>query len=246
MVTLFFLGYIGWLAVSTVRREWLRARDPARYPVPRRLPSKVVRNLAGRQLLFVAVLGAAFALGDWSWPSIGVPARIRWPETLLAGEVGFAALLLTYVAILLATRRLAVMRRVATRGNLRLWPRRRRDKWIAAIAIMVFNPFVEEIVMRGILIHHWALALGSPVLPIVVGCVLNGILHWYQGWRMQVWHALYFVVAVTLLYSPSGLPAAIFAHVFGDVIPILTLRRSLRVVRKAHLKVLREKLAKAA
>src|SRR5689334_23400652 len=183
MVTLFFLAYIGWLAGSTVRREWLRARDPARYPVPRRLPSRVVLNLAGRQLLFVAVLCVSFALGDWSWPSVGVPPGVDWSQVLLAGEIGFLAVLLAYMAILLATRRLSAMRRVATSGNLRLWPRRRRDKWIAAIAIMVFNPFLEEIVMRGILIHQWALALGSPVLPIIVGFLLNGVLHWYQGWR---------------------------------------------------------------
>jgi hypothetical protein len=77
------------------------------------------------------------------------------------------------------------------------------------------------------LIHQWALFFGSAAIPIVVGFVLNSLLHWYQGWRMQLWHAMYFAIAVGLLYSQWGLVAAITAHVFGDVMPFVGLRRNL-------------------
>jgi hypothetical protein len=61
--------------------------------------------------------------------------------------------------------------------------------------------------------------------------VLNSLLHWYQGWRMQLWHVLFFALAVSLLYSPWGILAAITAHVFGDLAPVISLRRQLLRVR---------------
>ncbi|HTU66439.1 MAG TPA: CPBP family intramembrane glutamic endopeptidase [Steroidobacteraceae bacterium] len=234
MTITFFLAYVGGLAGLSAWLHWQRAQDPVRYPTPRRLPRQTVFEFAGRQLLFVAVAWATFAAGDWTWRSVGVPARFRWEEVVLVGEVAFLGVILVNLLVLFLGRRLGPMRLTAVRGNLRAWPRRRDEKWIAGIAIMVFNPFVEELVMRGILIHHWGLVLGSPVVPVIVGFGLNGALHWYQGWRMQLWHALFFVAAVTLLYSPWGLPAAMVAHVFGDVLPFAVLRRNLRSAHKAR------------
>ena len=51
------------------------------------------------------------------------------------------------------------MRLAAVRGNLRVWPRKRSLKIVATIFFVVFNPFTEELVMRGILIHQWGLLL---------------------------------------------------------------------------------------
>jgi membrane protease YdiL (CAAX protease family) len=126
-----------------------------------------------------------------------------------------------------------VMRLAAARGNLSVWPRRRSHKIFAAVFIMGFNPFTEELVMRGILIHQWGLLLGSAVIPVIVGLVLNALLHGYQGWRMQPWHAMYFATSVALLYSPWGLIAAVTAHVLGDVLPFVHLRRNLQRARAA-------------
>lgn len=233
-VLVFFLLYVGGLAVRVCMR---------RRPVPNRLSNEQLRNFGARQLLFVAVLIVAFRAGSWSAASVGIPAPIRWPETILAGEIGFLVVLLANLLLMLALRRLGPMRLMTTRGNLRIWPRGRAAKWVAALFIMVVNPFVEELVMRGILIHHWGLMLGSPVLPIVVGLLLNGALHWYQGWRSQGWHAMYFAVAVWLLYSPWGLPAAMAAHVLGDVLPILVLKRNLKAAHKARRRALRKAAA---
>ena len=227
---LFFLVYTTALAVRVALR---------RQPLPRRLSNAALRSFGARQVLFVVVLCLGFLSGGLSAGSVGIPHRIRWPETILAGEIAFLAVLVGNLLLMLALRRLGPMRLVAARGNLRAWPRGRPDKWLAAVVIMVFNPFVEELVMRGVLIHQWGLILGSPVLPIITGVVLNGALHWYQGWRMQAWHAMYFTVAVWLLYSPWGLPAAMAAHVLGDVLPVLLLKRNLKASHAARRRELR-------
>jgi membrane protease YdiL (CAAX protease family) len=233
-IVLFFLAYNCLLAA----RVAMRRREP-----PNRLSNHQLRNFGARQLLFSAVLALGYAVGQWDAASVGIPAQIRWADTLLAGELGFLVVLVCNLLLLLALRRLGVMRLVAARGNLRIWPRGRVAKWFAALFIMVFNPFVEELVMRGVLIHQWGLILGSPALPIFVGLLLNGALHWYQGWRMQAWHAIYFAMAVCLLYSPWGLPAAITAHVLGDVLPILLLKRNLRSAHRARRRALRKAAA---
>lgn len=230
----FFLLYNLALVREVVVRHWRQARDPSTPAMPRRLSHGQLARFGARQLLFVVVLIVGFALGAWTPESVGIPERIHWPETVLAGEIGFLAALLGNLLLMAALRRVGTMRLVAVRGNLRIWPRGVAAKWVAALFIMVFNPFVEEIVMRGVLIHHWGAILGSPILPIVLGFLLNGALHWYQGWRMQAWHAMYFGIAVALLYSPWGLPAAIAAHVLGDVLPIVLLKRNLKAAHKAR------------
>jgi membrane protease YdiL (CAAX protease family) len=233
-IVLFFLAY----KLALVARVFTRRQEP-----PRRLGNRQLRNFGARQLLFVAVLTAGHAAGLWSAASVGIPERVHWAETVIAGELGFLAALAGNLLLMVALRRLGAMRLVAARGNLRVWPRGRIAKWFAALFIMVFNPFVEELVMRGVLIHQWGLVLGSPVVPVIVGFLLNGALHWYQGWRMQAWHATYFAVAVWLLYSPWGLPAAMVAHVLGDVLPILLLERNLKSAHAARRRALRKAAA---
>ncbi|HEX6397096.1 MAG TPA: CPBP family intramembrane glutamic endopeptidase [Steroidobacteraceae bacterium] len=170
----------------------------------------------------------------WTPESVGWRRETPLIESFLAGEIAYLLVLLVNLLILRVAGRYRSMRLAAVRGNLRIVPRGKVARWLAAIFIMVFNPFTEEIVMRGILIHQWGLLLGSPVIPIAVGLLLNGALHWYQGWRMQMWHALFFCAVVTLLYSPWGLAGAITAHLFGDVFPLLFLRRQLRGAHKAR------------
>jgi membrane protease YdiL (CAAX protease family) len=165
---------------------------------------------------------------------VGIPESGHVLEGILAGEVAFLVLVLVYGLALRAFGVFAVMRTAANRGNLRAWPRGRRDKWISTLCFMVLNPFNEELVMRGILIHQWGLLLGSPILPIALGFALNATMHGYQGARLQAWHALFFATAVYLLYSPWGLTAAITAHVLGDVFPFLYLRHNLRRARIAQ------------
>jgi membrane protease YdiL (CAAX protease family) len=228
---LVFLIYNTMLAVRAVMRQ---------QPLPRRLSTASLRSFGARQVLFLIVLYLGFSSNGLNAASVGIPAQIRWPETILAGEIGFLAALVVNLLLLLVLRQIGPMRLTAARVNLRIWPRGRVEKWFAALFIMVLNPFVEELVMRGVLVHQWGLILGSAVLPIAVGFALNGALHWYQGWRMQAWHATYFAVAVWLLYSPWGLPAAMAAHVLGDVLPILSLKRSLRAAHAGRRRSLRK------
>lgn len=240
---LFFLAYTCALAGRSCWRLWKLAHDPSMAPAPRRLTRGQLIEFGGRQILFTAILVLGFQYGAWNRESVGIPEQIRWADTILAGEVAFLVVLLANAGVSLLARRLQRMRAAAARGNLRLWPRGRAAKWIAALFIMGFNPFVEELVMRGILIHQWGEMIGSPVLPVIIGFFLNAALHLYQGWRVQLWHAMFFGAAVYLLYSPWGLPAAIAAHVLGDVLPIVALRRQLRVIRRSRQRERRKALA---
>lgn len=241
-----FLAFNVLLIAGFLRQRWRYAHDPDAPPLPRRLTGKRVRAFAIRQLLLVGVLAITWVTGDWTAGSVGIDTRSAlWIESIVAGETGFLTLMLVYALLLFVSRRQLTMQRAAARGNLFVWPRKRSHKIVAGIFIMGFNPFTEELVMRGVLIHQWSLILGSTVIPIIVGFVLNSLLHWYQGWRMQLWHALYFAMAVYLLYW-WGLIAAITAHVFGDAMPILTLRRSLRRIRATQRAARAARAAQAA
>lgn len=224
------------LVARFLRGQWRHARDPQSHPLARRLPGSAVISFGVRQLVLVAVLAYTWHAGAWDAASVGVHHPDLWMESVLAGEIGFLALIVGYSLLLWLGRRIPAMRLAAVRGNLRIWPRTRALKIVATIFFVVFNPFTEELVMRGILIHQWGLLLGSPALPIVVGFALNSLLHGYQGWRMQFWHALFFAVAVGLLYSRWGLIAAITAHVFGDLAPVISLRRQLLRARNEQRK----------
>lgn len=235
----FFLIFQVVLIAAHFHWRWRQRRDPQAPSPPRRLTPQGVRDLVLHQLLLATVLGVTYWLGAWNGASVGsafVPEL--WQLSLvsiLVGEIGFLALILVYWLLLAVAGRFERMRLTATRGNLLLWPRKTSHKMITAVFIMIFNPVTEELVMRGILIHQWGLLLGSPVIPIMVGFVLNALLHWYQGWRMQLWHAMFFALAVTLLYQ-WDLVAAITAHLLGDVLPFLVLRRNLQRVRAARRK----------
>src|SRR5688572_14329269 len=226
-LVVFFLAFNCLLVTRFLHGHWQRARDPDAHPLARRLPASAVIGFGVRQLVLVAVLAYSWRVGAWDAASVGVHRPDLWMESILAGELAFLGLMIGYTLLLRLAGRVPAMRLAAIRGNLRVWPRQRSLKILAAFFFVVFTPFTEELVMRGILIHQWGLLLGSPVLPIVVGLLLNSLLHWYQGWRMQFWHALFFAVAVSLLYSPWGLVAAITAHVFGDLAPVISLRRQL-------------------
>jgi membrane protease YdiL (CAAX protease family) len=232
------LAYNCLLVAAFIHHRWKLAK-PGAPPLPKRLGNAEVAQFGIRQLALVGLLAYTFERYAWTPESVGFRPGTPLMECILAGEIAFLLVVLVNHAILRLTGKFRSMRLVAVRGNLRIVPRGRVAKWAMAIFVMVFNPFTEEIVMRGILIHQWGLLLDSPAIPIAVGFVLNGALHWYQGWRMQMWHALFFGAAVTLLYSPWGLAAAITAHVFGDVLPLVTLRRQLRAAHKARRLALR-------
>jgi hypothetical protein len=222
---------------------WRHAQRPPT-PAPRRPAPAQVWRIASLQVAAVIALFVLYLRGDWNSASVGFVATNSVLDvlyTILAGEIGFMAVVLSHLAAFALIGRLNVMRQLAARINLALWPRRPRERWVFAVAVMIVNPVTEELILRGVLVYQWGLLLGSPVVPILVAFVLNALLHAYQGWRMQVWHALFFCVAVTLLYSPWGLAAAITAHVFGDVMPFLHMRRNLQKVR-AHARVQRARL----
>lgn len=216
--------------LGVLRRTW--AARSGRAVLPRRLTPVHAMRLLGWRLGLVGFLSLTYARGGWSAESVGLASALPLPLALLIGVILYGGLALLYDA---STKRLdsrADIMQAAFRANASLWPRQRNAKVWAGIAIMVLNPVTEEVLMRGILVHQLGQLTGSPVIPIAVGLVVNGVLHSYQGPRMIAWHMLFYGFTIALLYSPLGLIGAIRAHVAGDAIPIITLRHQAREWRE--------------
>lgn len=227
LIALFLIptAILACLAVRAQYRRWRPSRALRLRPLPRRLSPAQLAFGGAIRILFATTLCVSWRAGAWNAAAVGLH-HSSILVAILVGELGYLALVLLYGGVVVAIGNKLRMRVAAVRGNLRIWPRGRTAKAFAILFIMVMNPFVEELVMRGILIHQWGIVLGSAAVPIAVGFVLNASLHAYQGWRMQLFHALFFAFVVILLYSSFGLASAITAHVFGDVLPILHLRRN--------------------
>ncbi len=159
---------------------------------------------------------------------MGLHAELRPVFALPAGFAAYLALAAGYGAASCWLGVEPALHKASMRANARAWPRARSAKLTALVAIAVVNPVIEELLMRGLLVHQWSLLLGSAQIPIAAGLLFNTGLHAYQGWRVQAWHALFFAPAVALLFSPLGLAGGIGAHFAGDTVPLFTLRRRIR------------------
>jgi|SRR5215831_616894 len=146
------LAYNCLLVANFVRSRLHYARPGAR-PRPRRLTRTELVILGIRQVALTLLLWISFEHGSWTLHSVGIRLDRWWGEIIVAGEIGYLAVVLANLAILGLAGKLKTMQLPAVRGNLRAWPRGRVAQGFAALFIMVFNPFVEELVMRGILIH---------------------------------------------------------------------------------------------
>ena len=117
-----------------------------------------------------------------------------------------------------------------------LRPRRKADYWRSYIGVCLLNPFVEEIIFRGILVFLLAYTVDNVFLAIAVGLTASIAAHLYQGWVLMPFHLLFHGTAIALLFSPGGLVSCIAFHVAGDVVPVglnsLRSRRRLRQLRE--------------
>lgn len=202
-------------------------------PKLRRAPHPAGFNLLAWQLMLAGWLAFPAYPEQWTWATVGLKTEV---PIALSAIIGFAV----YVAILIRNR---LATRVggdrsfldgAVRSMAAIVPRGREQKTMAWIALCVFNPVIEELLFRGVLIYQTSLVLGSPWLPIAVGLLVNISNHWYQGARSMRLHIPFYVIAVALLFSPLGLAGAIGFHVAGDVIPMWRFRRNLRQFRERH------------
>lgn len=202
-------------------------------PKLRRAPHPAGFNLLLWQVMLCGWV-AHFAYPEqWTWPTVGLKTAVPVAASAAIGFVAYGALL----ALLIVWARLRGYGQLldgTVRSMAVLVPRGRDQKAMAWVALCVFNPVIEELLFRGVLVYQTALVLGSPWLPLAVGLVVNIGTHWYQGARSMRIHVPFYAIAVALLFSPLGLAGAIGFHVAGDVVPMTLFKRQLAAFRNRH------------
>ena len=170
----------------------------------------------------------------WTWESIGLTGPGPTIVGLCVGILLYGAFTALLTFYLNESGGLAQFADESTRTMAGIWPRPRRQKVAAWIAFCVFNPVIEELLFRGVLVYQAALATNTIWTPLLVGFAVSVGNHWYQGRRMMALHVPFYWVAVGLLFSPLGLGGAIGFHFAGDVVPVSMMARQLRDFRQRH------------
>ncbi len=171
---------------------------------------------------------------QWTWQSVGLKDEVPIALSALIGVSAYGVLL----AVLTFAVRCAGDEGKFLDGTVRsmaaLIPRAKKQKRLTWTAFCVFNPFIEELLFRGVLVYQTALAAGTAWWPIAVGLVVNIGNHWYQGGRSMALHVPFYAIAIGLLFSQHGLVGAIAFHAAGDIVPMALVRRHLRQFRERH------------
>ncbi len=170
--------------------------------------------------LRVFILAYTFHLDWWDGRSIGLH-HDGWVTAIFLGAVAYGLYLATVGDLLQGNQEAEIRSR--WRSWLSLWPREPHGKRLTAALLMV-NPFVEEIVSRGLLVYALGHTLGTPWPGIALGLVFCIVLHLYQGRTAIGFHIGFYLVTVALLYSPLGLLGAIACHFLADTQALRTER----------------------
>lgn len=213
-------------------RKSRRSSEPVL--LPRRMPISRARIFLIWQIELVVVFALFFHTGRWTPASVGLAKAVEPFLAFLIGAIAYCAIVLVYTALVSAAGMTARQARSALRVNASLWPRTPGARLVAGLAIIGLNPVTEELLMRGILVHQFSRVLGSPAVPILVGLVLNALLHAYQGPKQVIWHATFYGCSIALLFSPLGLTGCIGFHFLGDALPILSLPQQALRCRRAR------------
>jgi membrane protease YdiL (CAAX protease family) len=163
------------------------------------------------QLVLLFALFIYFGNESWTAATVGFTQEFPGAD-FAVGLFAYAFLLIILAVIfrLQGTAEAQADNTVTTMAA--LWPREPRQKLAMTVAVCLINPIAEELIFRGILVYQLGLALGSFQLPIVLGLLVSLANHAYQGRRAILLHTLYYLFAVTLLFSPMGLMGAIGMH----------------------------------
>ena len=203
-------------------------------PKLRRAPYPAGFNALQWQVVLCGWLAFIAYPEQWTWPTVGLKTEVPLAVSAGVGFVAYGGLL----AMLIAAAHFSGSEGRLLDGTVRsmaaICPRGRGQKAMAWVAFCVFNPVIEELLFRGVLIYQTSLVIGSPWLLIAAGLVVNIGNHWYQGRRSMLLHIPFYAIAVALLFSPLGLAGAIGFHVAGDIVPMALVRRQLRQFRARH------------
>lgn len=237
LLTVLVVGLIALLQFAgglQARRKNFGPASPSQRPKLRRARMSTGIQLLRMQLLFIVMLVVFSHHDGWSAKSVGFDSELPAINSLLIG----VGLYLVFVVLMSVALKVTGHYERVLDNNLQvlayLWPRSRRQRLAFVLAACVLNPVVEELLFRGILVHQFDVAIGSPTVPLIVGLAASLGNHAYQGWRAITTHLPFYLIAVALLYSPTGLVGAIGFHFAGDVVPFLAMKRNLRHYRDRY------------
>lgn len=225
--TLFLSAFQVYVAVRHQTRQ--RART-ARRPVP----GAIVATFAVWFTLLGLVLWFYFSIGGWTLKSVGFSGATPPAAAFIAGFGGYLVFLFIVRGILRLSHSQLLFMRAALRANGKILPSQTWERRLTITLLVLVNPFVEELLFRGLLVHQMALLMAPLWLALVVGAMVNAANHAYQGWLLVPFHLAFYAVAVGTLYSPLGMAGCIGLHFAGDLLPILLYRRSLAAYRAAR------------
>jgi membrane protease YdiL (CAAX protease family) len=227
------------LAIAHLYSGWRLRRKSGQKTQNGRVPLRRLGRSAGSTLLFTQLvlvwwLVYAHDQGHWTSESIGISSRpgVEW---------SFIPGFFIYCVFLAVFNRIARAAGVADRvddagvvGLARVIPRRKGQRVASLLGTVILNPFTEEVLFRGLLVHQLARVIESVPIALLVGLAANLACHVYQGRWALLCHGGFFGVVCGVLYSPLGLWGAIGCHFAGDLIPFVSARRELKAYRERH------------
>lgn len=99
------------------------------------------------------------------------------------------------------------------------------------LAVLLINPFTEELIYRGFLVYYLGNLLNSVWQFSIFGVMICLAIHFYQGARMLHFHALFCFGSILILFSPAGIIGCFGFHLAGDLYPFSEVKRALHAWR---------------
>ncbi len=218
------------LVVGIKRYRLARAtaqHTPSGRPKLRRQKGSAGHAMLRSQLILAAII--IYTAGShWNMESVGLVSQWSIARSFAVGFAAYVAFALLLTWLLKATGRLPAVEDNNLRVMVWLWPRARAQKASALVGVCLLNPFIEEFMYRGVLVHQLAYAADALPLALALGLVVNLANHAYQGPLAMTSHLPMYLITAALLYSPAGLWGAFGFHFAGDLAPVKLLPQSIR------------------
>ena len=181
-----------------------------------------------QQFIFAVFIALGFILGAFDLSALGASETVH---PIVAMLIGFVIYFPVLGLIELSAHISGLREKYHDLSFLTmrsLWPRNQEEKIIALIAVCLMNPFTEEIVYRGILVHMFGEEIGMIWVAAAIGLLISVGAHLYQGSWAIPFHLIFHGVAILLLLSPLGLFACFGLHIAGDCIPVLLMKKNMK------------------
>jgi membrane protease YdiL (CAAX protease family) len=217
-------------AIIALRFYWNNRKSE-----PIRLPRNVLgsgNHIFGQQLVVLAVIMLVGYFAGIDLYDLGLSQTFHPIPAFIIGFIVYFIVLSIIEALAAGFGLRERMHDLAFETMRLLWPRDPQQKVLAFIAVVLINPFTEEVIYRGVLVHQFGELIDNFWLAALIALVLSLAAHMYQGSWSFPFQMMFHAAAIGLLFSPMGLAACFGFHFAGDLVPVVTLKRSMIEWRK--------------